>query len=103
MVYAVVKISGKQYKVSEGETLDIDKIDSEKGKKLTFNEVLLLNNGKNIKVGQPYVAGTKVSAEILEQFKGKKLRVAKFKAKSRYRRVMGFRPELTKIKIIKIS
>lgn len=103
MVYAVVKISGKQYKVSEGQIFEVDKLNGEKGKKLTFNEVLLLNDGKNIKIGQPHVTGAKVSAEILEQSKGKKLRVAKFKAKSRYRKIMGFRPLLTKIKILKIS
>lgn len=103
MKYAILKIAGKQYKVSEGEIFEVDKLEGEKGEKLTFEEVLLLNDGKDVKVGQPYIQGAKVTAEILEQLKGEKIRVAKFKAKSRYRRVIGFRPQLTKIKIIKIS
>lgn len=103
MKYAVVEISGNQYKVAEGEELEVDKIEGEKGKKLTFDKVLLVVNEKKRRIGSPLVKGAKVRAEILEQFKGKKIRVATYKAKSRYRRVIGHRSLLTKIKIKKIT
>lgn len=103
MKYAILKIAGKQYRVSEGENLIVDKIEGKEGEKITLDEVLLLNDGKEIKVGQPKIEGVKVEAEITRQLKGEKIRVAKFKAKSRYRRVKGFRAKLTEIKIIKIS
>jgi len=103
MKYAVVEINGSQYKVAEGEELDVDKIEGKKGKKLSFDKVLLMVDEKKRKIGNPLVKGAKVTAEILEQFKGKKIRVATYKAKSRYRRVIGHRSQLTKIKIKKIT
>lgn len=103
MKYAVVEINGSQYKVAEGEELAVDKIESEKGKKLTFDKVLLIVDEKKRQIGNPLVKGAKVTAEILEQFKDKKIRVATYKAKSRYRRVIGHRSQLTRIKINKIT
>ena len=99
MKYAVVKIGGSQYKVAEGETLEVAKLEGEKGKKLDFEEVLLLVEEKKVMIGQPKVEGAKVKAEIVEQLKGKKIRVATYKAKARTRRVKGFRAQLTRIKI----
>ncbi len=99
--FAVVKIGSQQFKVSEGEELEVEKIAGEKGKEVIFEEVLLLAD-KKIEIGQPLVRGARVEAKILNQSKGEKIRVAKFRAKSRYRRVKGFRPLLTKIKIEKI-
>lgn len=103
MKYAVVEINGSQYKVVEGEELAVDKIGSEKGKKLTFDKVLLIVDEKKRQIGNPLVKRAKVTAEILEQFKDKKIRVATYKAKSRYRRVIGHRSQLTRIKINKIT
>ncbi|MBU3956906.1 50S ribosomal protein L21 [Patescibacteria group bacterium] len=103
MKYVVVEINGSQYKVAEGEELAVDKIESEKGKKLTFDKVLLIVDEKKRQIGSPLVKGAKVTAEILEQFKDKKIRVATYKAKSRYRRVIGHRSQLTRIKINKIT
>jgi len=103
MKYAVVEINGSQHKVTEGEELDVDKIEGKKGKKLSFDKVLLIVDKKKRKIGNPLVKGAKVTAEILEQFKGKKIRVATYKAKSRYRRVIGHRSQLTKIRIKKIT
>ena len=100
--FTVIKIGSSQYKVAEGDEIDVDKIEGKKGSKLTFNQVLLLIDGEKVSVGQPLVKGVQIEAKILEQFKGKKIRVATYKAKSRYRRVKGFRPQLTKIKIEKI-
>lgn len=103
MKYAVVKIGGSQYRVAEGEEIEVEKIEGEKGKKLTFEEVLLFVDGERVKIGRPFVKGMKVKAEILDQFKGKKIRVATYKAKSRYRRVKGHRKRLTKLKIEKLQ
>lgn len=100
--FAVVKIGGTQYKVAEGDEIEVGKIEGEKGKLLTFNEVLLLVNEKKVKIGQPFVGRAKVEAKIVDQIKGEKIRVATYKAKTGYRRVKGFRPQLTKIKIQKI-
>jgi len=101
--FAVVKIGGCQYKISEGEEIEVSKIEGEKGKALDLEEVLLVVDGEKVKIGQPQVKGAKVKAEIAEQKKGEKVRVAKYKAKTGYRRVQGFRPLLTKLKIKKIS
>jgi len=103
MKYAVIEIKGNQHKVAEGEEIEVDKIEGDKGKKLSFERVLLVVNEKKRQIGTPLVKGVKVTAEILDQFKGKKIRVATFKAKSRYRRVIGHRSQLTKIKIGKIT
>jgi len=103
MRYAVVKIGAKQYRVSEGDELLVEKIEKKKGAAITFNEVLLFVDEKKIKVSQPLIKAAKVKAKILEQIKEKKIRVAKFRAKSRYRKVKGHRQLLTKIKIEKIN
>lgn len=101
--YVIVKIGGTQYKASEGDELQVDKIAGEKGKSVSFDEVLLLVEEKKVKIGDPAIKGVQVKAKIVEQLKGKKIRVATFKAKSRSRRVKGFRAQLTKIKIEKIA
>lgn len=103
MNYAVIKTGGKQYKVKEGDTLEVDKLPIEKDGVVDFDQVLLLVDGNEVKIGNPVVPNVRVKAKVLEQKKGQKVRVAKFKAKSRYRRVMGFRSLLTKIKIEKIG
>lgn len=102
MNYAIVKIGGKQYKVQEGDILEVENLGSENGN-ITFEEVLLLVTDKGVKVGKPKVSGAKVKAKVLKSFKGEKTRVAKFKSKVRYRRVTGFRPTLAQIKIEKIE
>ncbi len=103
MTYAVVKISGKQFKVKEGDLILVNKIMGEKGAKLEFKEVYLLNAEADIKIGQPLVSGVSVKAEIVEQVKGDKIMVSKFKSKVRHRRKMGFRAKLTQIKITSIE
>ncbi len=103
MEYAVVKIGGSQYKVKEGDELEVDRLPQKEGEEIEFPEVLLVVSDGEVKIGQPQVLGTTVKAKILSHFKGEKIRVARFKAKSRYRKVRGFRPYLTKIKIEKID
>jgi large subunit ribosomal protein L21 len=102
MKYAVIKTGGKQYKVSEGDVIEVDKLDVKEGP-LNFEEVLLVVSDGNVQVGKPMLSGTKVSATLLEQKKGEKIRVAKFKSKVRYRRVTGFRALLSKVRIEKIE
>lgn len=103
MNYAVIKASGKQYKVTPGVILEIDKIEGEKGESITFDQVLLAGDDASVLVGTPTVKGASVTAKIVEQVKGDKVRVAKFKAKARFRRVTGFRAQLTKIEVTGIK
>lgn len=99
MEYAVLKIGGKQYKVSKGDVIEVDKLSIEKGKEITIDEVLLFVSDGIVEAGTPKVSNVKVKAKVLDQILGAKIRVAKFKAKVRYRRVMGFRPKLTRLQI----
>jgi large subunit ribosomal protein L21 len=103
MNYAVIKASGKQYKVSNGLVLSVDKIEGEKGKDISFAEVLLLGDDTSTVIGKPVIKNALVTAKIVEQIKGDKVRVAKFKAKARFRRATGFRSQLTKIEITGIK
>jgi len=102
MKYAVVKIGGSQHKVAEGDEIEVEKIEGEKGKAVDFKEVLLLVDEEKVKIGKPYIKGAQVKTKILDQIKGKKIRVATYKAKSRYRRVKGHRKLLTRLKIEKV-
>lgn len=102
MKYAIISAAGKQYHVTPGQELIIDRQAGEPGDKLKFAEVLMLVDGDTRQVGQPTVDKAVVEGEIIEHLRGEKVRVAKFKAKSRYRKVTGHRSELSKIKITKI-
>lgn len=100
--FAVVQISGKQYVVSEGDQIVVENVGKEQSS--TFDVPVLMTfdaEGKNVAIGAPELA-KKATAEVVENMKGTKIRVAKFKSKVRYRKVMGFRPHLSKIKITKI-
>jgi large subunit ribosomal protein L21 len=98
-MYAVVATGGKQYKIQEGETLRIEKIDGNVGEALTFDQVLLVADGDKLAVGQPMVAGASVSAHIVEQGKEKKILVFKYKRRKRYRRKQGHRQPFTAVRI----
>ncbi|MEK7600582.1 MAG: 50S ribosomal protein L21 [Patescibacteria group bacterium] len=103
MTFAVIQTGGKQYKVAVGDILDIEKLDAAEGSEVTFSEVLLTADDKDISVGQPIVEKAKVTAQVLEQGKGEKKMVFRFKAKTRYRKKKGHRQLFTKVKIINIS
>jgi len=103
MKYAVVKSGGKQYVVSEGNTVTIDKVDGEVGKNYRFDEVMLLRNEEVVLIGTPFLENVQVTGKVEKQYQGKKLHVMKFKAKVNYRRKIGFRPQLTDISVEKIS
>lgn len=103
MKYAIISHGGKQYHVEEGDTILIDKFDQEIKSDLTFASVLLFRDEETIAIGHPYVNGVHVEAQLVEQVKGEKIRVSKFKAKVRYRKTIGFRPLYTKVLIKKIK
>ncbi len=103
MAYAVFKTGGKQYRVQEGETLDVEKIDAEVGSEAKFDTVLLVNNGTDTTVGTPNVAGATVTAKVVDQFRGKKGVAFKFKRRQGYHKTKGFRRSLTKLQITSIS
>jgi large subunit ribosomal protein L21 len=103
--FAVIETGGKQYKVSEGKTLVIEKLpgDMRKGAKIIFDKVLLTDDGSNTKVGAPYLSGAKVEAVLDEAGKGKKVVVIRYKAKSRYFKKRGHRQPFMRIKISSIK
>ncbi len=101
---AVVKTGGKQYLLKEGEELRIEKLPGDKDDAIALTEVLLLaqDDGSEVKIGTPTVSGAKVTAKVLEQGRGKKVTIIKFKSKVRFRRKAGHRQPYTKLKIEKI-
>lgn len=101
-MYAIIKTGGKQYCVEEGKVITIEKLDVEAGAEVAFDGVLLVS-GDSVKIGQPTVAGAKVTGKVLEQGKGAKIRIFKYKAKSNYRRRQGHRQPFTKVQIEKIE
>ncbi len=98
-MYAVVATGGKQYKVEAGEVLRVEKLQGDVGAQVAFDQVLLLADGEEVRVGQPTVAGATVKGHIVEQGKSKKIIVFKYKRRKRYRRKQGHRQLFTAIKI----
>ncbi|WP_053230804.1 50S ribosomal protein L21 [Sandaracinus amylolyticus] len=101
-MYAVIKTGGKQYRVTEGDRLRIEKLPGDVGAKLTFDEVLMVG-GDKVAVGTPLVKGAKVTAEIVAQDRAKKVIVFKFRRRKNYRRKRGHRQPFTEIKITGVS
>lgn len=99
---AVIKTGGKQYKVSEGDVLTVERLEHE-SEKITFDEVLLVSSGTEAKIGQPLVQGAKVDAEVIDEGLGKKKMVFRYKNKTRYKKKKGHRQPFTKVKITAIS
>ena len=102
---AVIKTGGKQYLVSEGDVLAVEKLPEAAGAKITFPDVLMVSDdeGKDIQLGAPILENAKVEAEVVEQVKADKIRVFKMRRRKRYRKTLGHRQKLTQIKIISIS
>jgi large subunit ribosomal protein L21 len=103
--FAVISTGGKQYQVKVGDSLKIEKIKGEykKGDKITFDKVLLVDNGEDTTIGTPYITGAKVEAILEEAGKNKKVEVMKYRAKSRYLKRRGHRQPYFKVKIEKIK
>lgn len=102
MKYAVITTGGKQYRVSEGDTIAVERLTAGVGP-YSFENVLLSVADNDVLIGNPFVAGWSVQGNVLENVRGEKIRVSKFKAKARYRRVTGHRQALTRVQIEKIA
>ncbi|MCK0068288.1 MULTISPECIES: 50S ribosomal protein L21 [Kordiimonas] len=102
-MFAIVKTGGKQYRVTEGDVVKVEKLDGEVGKSITLDEVLMVGDDKGVKVGEPLVKGANVTAEVLEQKKDKKVTVFKKKRRHNYRRKVGHRQEVTVLRVTKIA
>ena len=101
-MYAIIATGGKQYRVSEGDVLYIEKIDAEVDSTVSF-DVLLVENEGDVKVGTPVLEGVKVEGKVVAQGRGEKIIVFKYKAKKNYRRKQGHRQPYTKVEITKIG
>lgn len=99
MAYAIFKSGGKQYRVTEGELVDVEKIDAEVGDTVKLEEVLLSNDGSNTTIGAPFISGAAVTAEVVDQFRDKKVLAFKFKRRKGYHKTIGHRRQLTRLKI----
>ncbi|MEK7536936.1 MAG: 50S ribosomal protein L21 [Patescibacteria group bacterium] len=103
MNLAVIKTGGKQYIVSEGQKLKIEKLNQNEGDEFEFDKVLLFANGEEIKIGQPYIDGVKIKAKVLKQGRGEKKIVFRYKNKTRYKKKKGHRQPFTEVEILSIS
>jgi large subunit ribosomal protein L21 len=103
MSYAIIKTGGRQFRVAEGDTIDVDILDVEPGKTATFGDVLMFADGKDVTHGSPLISGAKVTAEVVEQRKDKKVIAFKYKRRKGYHRTVGHRRKLTRVKIKSIS
>jgi len=102
-MFAIIETGGKQYKVEKGSTFQVEKLDTKEGSTITLDKVVLISNDSNLKIGTPYVKGAAVTAKVLGQVKGEKLRIFKMKAKAHYQRTTGHRQKYTTIEITEIK
>ncbi len=102
-MYAIIESCGKQYKVAEGDVVFFEKLDTEEGKKITFDKVILVSEEGKVQIGNPYVKGVKVEGKVVAHGKGKKIIVFKYKAKKNYRRKQGHRQPYTKVEITAVK
>jgi large subunit ribosomal protein L21 len=101
-VYAIVESGGRQYRAEEGQTFSVEKLPFEVGEQIELSDVLLLADDADVKIGQPTVPGVSVKATIVEQYRGKKIFVWKYKPKKRYRRRQGHRQSYTRLRVDEI-
>ncbi|MDH5231774.1 MAG: 50S ribosomal protein L21 [Gammaproteobacteria bacterium] len=102
-MYAVIETGGKQYRVSEGQTIKVEKLDAEQGSTLELEKVLMVSDGTSVNIGTPYVSGSKVSAVVENHGRGDKIRIIKFRRRKHHRKQMGHRQHYTALKITGIS
>ena len=103
MMYAIIETGGKQYRVTEGDVVTVEKIEAGEGETVEFDRVLTVVKDGSVVIGKPVVTGAKVTAKVMAQGKAKKILVFKYKAKSNYRRRQGHRQPFTKLVIEKIE
>ena len=102
-MYAIIESCGKQYKVAQGDVVFFEKLDAEEGKKVTFENIVLVSNDGKVQVGSPYVKGVKVEGKVVSHGKAKKIIVFKMKAKKNERKKQGHRQPYTKVEITSIK
>lgn len=102
-MFAIVTIAGKQYKVTQGETITVDRLEGSEGDTVSFDQVLLVDDHGKVNVGTPTVKGMVVKAKVVSHIKGEKVHVRRFKSKVRYRKNIGFRPFQTTLEILSIG
>lgn len=102
-MYAVIRTGGKQYRVAEGDVLSVERLPGEVGESISFDDVLLVGEGTDLKIGTPNVDGAKVEAEIVLQARARKVRVFKFKRRKNYKRMKGHRQYFTRVQVKSIS
>ncbi len=102
-MYAVIKTGGKQYRVTEGQTIRVEKLDVEPGQSVELGEVLMVADGDDVRLGAPFVEGGKVSAEVQAHGRGEKIRIIKFRRRKHHRKQMGHRQAYTELKITAIE
>jgi large subunit ribosomal protein L21 len=102
-MYAIVKSGGKQYKIQEGDIIRVEKIPGDLNNPVSLDKVLMFSDGENVRIGQPALDDVTVKGHIVEQGKGKKILVFKYKRRKRYRRKQGHRQQYTAIKIDQIE
>ncbi len=102
-MYAVIKTGGKQYRVQPGETVQVEKLDFDAGTTIEFNEVLLVADGEQVRIGQPLVQGVKVVAEVVKHDRDSKVVVYKYRRRKGYHRKAGHRQPFTALKVTEIT
>jgi large subunit ribosomal protein L21 len=102
-MYAVIKTGGKQYRVTQGDVLRVEKLDSDVGASVDFDQVLMVTDGDNISIGAPFIDGGKVTAKVRSHGRGDKIKIIKFRRRKHYRRQMGHRQSYTEIEITGIG
>jgi large subunit ribosomal protein L21 len=102
-MYAIIRTGGKQYRVAEGDTIYVERLDKAPGETITLEDVLLVGGGDDLRVGAPKVAGASVAATVLDQGRGRKVRVFKYKKRKHYRRTKGHRQDYTALRIDSIQ
>jgi large subunit ribosomal protein L21 len=102
-VYAIIATGGKQYRVKEGDHIQVEKLAGDPGEKIEFDQVLLLADGDDVSIGTPYVDGSKVTGEVQNQARSKKIEIIKFKRRKHHMKRMGHRQSYTQVKITGIS
>lgn len=102
-MYAVIESGGKQHRVEEGEVLRLEKLEAATGDTVSFDKVLMVGEGESVKIGEPYVKGSKVTAEVLDQARGNKVKIIKFRRRKHSRKQQGHRQWFTEVRITGIS
>ncbi|HPE61471.1 MAG: 50S ribosomal protein L21 [Thiothrix sp.] len=102
-MYAVITTGGKQYRVAQGDVIQVEKLDAEEGSGIDFDNVLMVGSGDDVRIGAPFVEGCKVSATVKSQMRGEKLEIMKFRRRKHHQKRTGHRQYLTKIEITAIN